>query len=85
MAATTHPAMSRPRLLRDRSVWFRSLRIGLPVGAIQIAVNQGDHWLSGHVTPAVVLKSIASPAISIAIAFVAAAATARHKTGNDAP
>jgi len=70
--------------LRDRSVWIRSLRIGLPVGALQIAVNQGDHWLTGHVTPGVVIKTIASPAISIGIALVAAAATVRSKYKQDA-
>lgn len=70
--------------LRDRTVWIRSLRIGLPVGALQIAVNQGDHWLTGHVTSAVVIKTIASPTISIGIALVAAAATVRSKRNHDA-
>ncbi|MBE2214876.1 MAG: hypothetical protein IAE82_13465 [Opitutaceae bacterium] len=70
--------------LRDRSVWLRSLRIGLPVGALQIAVNQGDHWLTGHVTSAVVIKTIAAPAISIGIALVAATATVRSKSKHDA-
>ncbi len=83
MAAAIYPSMWRAAL-RDRSVWTRSLRIGLPVGVLQIAVNQGDHWLTGHVTPDVVIKTIASPAISIGIALVAAAATARNKHKHDA-
>jgi hypothetical protein len=68
--------------LLDRDVWVRALRIGLPVGFLQIAINQGDHWLAGHVTSGVIAKTIASPAISIGIALVAAAATARSKTSS---
>jgi len=68
--------------LIDRNVWMRALRIGLPVGVLQIAVNQGDHWLSGHITGGVIVKTIASPTISIGIALVAAAATVRSKTTN---
>jgi hypothetical protein len=71
--------------LLDRDVWMRALRIGLPVGVLQVAVNQGDHWLAGHVTGGVIVKSIAAPAISIGIALVAAAATVRSKTSQTPP
>jgi len=66
--------------LIDRDVWVRALRIGLPVGVLQVAINQGDHWLAGHVTGGVIAKTIASPTISIGIALVAAAATVRRQT-----
>ena len=78
IARLTLPAMWREALL-DRDVWMRALRIGLPVGLLQIAINQGDHWLTGHVTGGVIAKTIACPTISIGIAFVAAAATVRSR------
>jgi hypothetical protein len=58
-------------------VWGRTLRIGLPVGLLQVAINQGDAWLSGVITTAVVLKSILSPTVSCAIAFTAASSARR--------
>jgi hypothetical protein len=71
--------------LLDRDVWVRALRIGLPVGLLQIAINQGDHWLTGHVTGGVIAKTIACPMISVGIAFVAAAATVRSKSSRISP
>lgn len=64
--------------LANRAVWRRTLRIGLPVGVLQVMINQGDHWLAGHVSLGVVLKSIAAPIISVGIAWAAAAATHRQ-------
>ena len=61
--------------LRDPSVWSRTLRIGLPVGFIQVCINHGDAWLAGAITAGVVAKSILSPAVSCAIAFTAALGT----------
>ncbi len=63
--------------LRDSVVWSRTLRIGLPVGIIQVCINQGDAWLAGAVTAGVIAKSILSPAVSCAIAFTAAAGARR--------
>jgi hypothetical protein len=60
---------------RDSSVWIRATKLGLPVGAAQVALNQGDHWVAGTVTVAVVAKTILSPALSFLIAFISAAAT----------
>ena len=71
--------------LTDRLAWSRALRLGLPVGLLQVAINQGDHWMLGHVTAAVVLKSIASPALSTAIALTAAAATLRSRGNKNTP
>jgi hypothetical protein len=62
---------------RDSVVWSRTLRIGLPVGLLQVAINQGEFWLFGAVTAGVVAKSILSPAVSCAIAFSAAASARR--------
>jgi hypothetical protein len=63
------------RALGDGSVWRRALRIGLTVGLLQAAVNQGDFWARGEVTPSVVLKTIVSPLIGFTLVLVAAAAT----------
>jgi hypothetical protein len=62
-------------ICRDASVWRRAARLGLPVGFVQVALNQGDHWLAGAVSGAVVANSILSPALSFLIAFTSAAAT----------
>jgi hypothetical protein len=62
---------------RDSVVWSRTLRIGLPVGLVQVCINQGDAWLAGAVTAGVVAKSLLSPAVSCAIAFSAAAGARR--------
>ena len=61
----------------DPVVLGRTLRIGLPVGLVQVCINQGDAWLSGAVTGAVILKSVLSPAVSCAIAFASAASARR--------
>ncbi len=45
------------------------------VGLVQVALNQGDHWLRHEVDAAVILKTILSPLLSFAIAFASAAAT----------
>jgi hypothetical protein len=60
---------------RDPRVWRRTLALGLPVGLLQATLNQGDHWWRHEVGPVVVVKTILSPLLSCAIAFVSAAAT----------
>lgn len=68
----------RPSFLaacRDAAVWRRAAKLGLPVGAVQVAINQGDHWIAGAITGAVIAKSLLSPFLSFSIAFVSAAAT----------
>jgi hypothetical protein len=61
--------------MRDPQVWRRTLVLGLPVGLLQAALNQGDHWWRHQVDAAVIAKSILSPLLSCSIAFVSAAAT----------
>ena len=68
----------RPRFwsaCRDTTVWGRAAKLGLPVGLAQVALNQGDHWVAGTVTVAVLAKSILSPSLSFLIAFISAVAT----------
>jgi phosphate/sulfate permease len=70
---------------RQPAVWSRAARLGLVVGVVQVSLNQGDHWLSGHVTTGVVIKSILSPLLSFAIAFISAAATHAETLNRTAP
>jgi hypothetical protein len=82
-ATLSSPAANRSvswrEVIWDRVVWSRTLKIGVPVGLIQIAINQGDHWLAGAVTATVIFKTILCPTISCSIAF-ASAASARRET-----
>jgi hypothetical protein len=60
-------------------VWKRAACYGFPAGLIQAALNQGDHWMSGHATTLVVLKSVLSPLVGFGVAYIAAATT-HHET-----
>jgi hypothetical protein len=62
----------------DATVWRRALTLGLPVGLLQVTVNQGDVWLHHAVTPVVLVKTIVSPLIGVGIALISAAATRRE-------
>lgn len=68
--------------IRQRSVWLRALKLGLPVGLLQAVINQADVWWRHDVTAAVVIKTIVSPLIGFALVFVSAAATWAQKTLN---
>ena len=65
---------------RQRQVWLRALKLGLPVGLLQAALNQGDHWLSGAVDRNTLLKSIISPVIGFVLVLVSAAQTWVQRT-----
>ncbi|MFA6288737.1 MAG: hypothetical protein WC661_15245 [Opitutaceae bacterium] len=56
-------------------VWRRAALLGVPVGVMQATLNQGDHWMAGVFTAAVVAKSILSPCLSFSIAYVSAVLT----------
>jgi hypothetical protein len=71
-AITPHPFLAA---VRDAAVWRRAARLGFVVGVLQVALNQGDHWLHREVDVAVVAKTILSPLLSFAIAFASAVAT----------
>ena len=62
-------------------MWQRSAKLGLVVGVIQVALNQGDHWLAHEFTSGVLVKSFLSPALSMSIALTAAASTYRLTGG----
>lgn len=64
----------RQSLLAPR-VWKSATWFGLPAGLIQAALNQGDCWLTGHVTTMVVAKTIASPLVGFGVAYVSAVTT----------
>jgi hypothetical protein len=59
--------------LTQKEVWQRSLMIGLPVGFVQILVNQGDHWCRLDVDMVIVLKTLATPLIATSVALLSAA------------
>ncbi|MEK6257511.1 MAG: hypothetical protein AABP62_02730 [Planctomycetota bacterium] len=59
--------------LSQRGVWQRSLVIGLPVGVVQILVNQGDHWWRLDVDAVIVLKTLMTPLIATSVALLSAA------------
>ena len=77
------------RALSEPAVWRRAFLVGGPVGALQVAVNQGDLWLgyaAGHqaLAASVVVKTLLSPFISVGVAWVAAAAAwAERGRGED--
>ena len=68
----------RQRILsacRDRKTWRQALLLGLPVGLLQVVLNQGDHWWRHQIDAAVVAKTVLSPLLSCSIALASAIAT----------
>lgn len=61
--------------LRDPAVWRRTALLGLPVGLLQAAINQGDHWWNHQADALVVAKTFLCPFLSCSIAFLSAATT----------
>lgn len=66
---------SYARALREPALWWRAARLGLGVGLIQVALNQGDHWMRGEVTRAILLKSAASIVFAMFVVLLASAST----------
>lgn len=75
MNETTNARSLYWRAFRQRAVWRRAAKLGLFAGLIQVAINQGDHWLRHEVDAVVVLKTLLSPLLSFSIAFASAAGT----------
>jgi len=65
---------------RQQSVWLRAVKLGLTVGLLQAAINQGDHWVRGEVDKVVILKSIVSPLIGFTLVLFSAAQTWVQRT-----
>ena len=61
--------------LRQRTVWSRVAKVGLPVGVLQVVINQGDVWLAHQATGLTVFKTIISPLVTSSVALVSAAST----------
>jgi hypothetical protein len=85
MSTATSPRPAYWQACRQPAVWSRAARLGLVVGLIQVSLNQGDHWLSGHITTGIIIKSILSPLLSFGIAFASAVATHAENLSRSAP
>ena len=72
---TSRPSSRYFAACRDPRVWRRTLWLGVPVGLLQVGLNQGDHWWRHQVDAAVLAKTILSPLLSCSIAFVSAVTT----------
>lgn len=72
-------------VLAARSVWLRAATISAPVALLQVAINQGDHWLRGTVTAVVVAKTIATPLVTLSVALASAASTERSLRRRETP
>jgi hypothetical protein len=66
--------------LLQPTVWRRASLLGLPVGLLQAAINQGDFWWGHAVNGVVIAKTIISPLITMSVALVSAASTYVEKT-----
>jgi len=66
--------------LRQRSVWLRAVKLGLTVGLLQAAINQGDHWWKHEVDRVVILKTMVSPLIGFTLVLYSAAQTWVQRT-----
>src|SRR5512145_2450284 len=58
-------------ICKPRMIWKAFLAAGL-VGAVLVALNQGDVWWSGHVTRRVLVKSLLTPIIPFCITLLGA-------------
>ncbi len=69
--------------LESRGVWIRAIKLGATVGVIQMALNQGDYWLKGAVTTAVVIKTIMTPIVTFGVSLYAATETRVEQMKNE--
>lgn len=58
-------------ICKPRMIWKAFLAAGL-VGAVLVALNQGDVWWSGHVTRQVLVKSLLTPIIPFCVILLGA-------------
>ncbi|MBI4662501.1 MAG: hypothetical protein HY735_27105 [Verrucomicrobia bacterium] len=66
--------------LRQPSVWRRACTLGLSVGLLQAAINQGEFWLGHAVNKTVIAKTIVSPLIGFTLVLFSAAQTWVQRT-----
>jgi hypothetical protein len=62
-----------------RVPWKRAVKLGLTVGLLQVAINQGEFWLRHAVDAAVVFKSVLTPLVTFTVALVAGMDAMREK------
>lgn len=65
------------RALASPSLWRRAFLVALPVGVMQVVVNQGDVWArclfqGASAAPSLVLKTLASPLITVSVSVLSA-------------
>ncbi|HLP25172.1 MAG TPA: hypothetical protein VK477_05820 [Acidobacteriota bacterium] len=68
--------------LREPAVWLGAAKVALPIGLLQVVINQGDAWLTGHVTAGVLAKTLLTPAVTLVVAVLSAAAAWRTRHGS---
>ena len=66
------------RIALRRSVVLRASRVGLVVGGILIALNQGDVLLSGDVSPGTLVKMILTPIVPYLVSTFSSVAAIRQ-------
>lgn len=65
--------------LREPAVWRGAAKVATPVALLQVAINQGDAWLEGRVTNAVLAKTLLTPLVTLIVAVLSAAAAWRAR------
>ncbi len=73
------------RALTQRCVWARAVKVGIVAGALQILVNQGDHWLNRRIDGALILKTLVTPLIATTVALASAAGVYADNLAEDSP
>lgn len=71
--------------LRQPVVWRRATMLGLPLGLLQVAINQGDSWWRHAVDGVVIVKTIMSPLVTISVALVSTASAYVERTSKSIP
>jgi hypothetical protein len=61
--------------LRQWQVWRRAAMLGLSVGILQAALNQGDYWVTHTVNGTILAKTIISPLLTFGVALASSAST----------
>ncbi len=58
--------------LSNPGVWKRVCQLGLSVSLLQAVINQGDIWLGHAVSRLVVVKTVLTPLVTLAVALISA-------------
>jgi hypothetical protein len=66
-------------VLRQPKVWRRAILLGLPIGLLQAAINQGDFWWNHAVDASVLVKTILSPLVTFFVVLISSGAAHLEK------